>query len=65
MDYTYLLVFAYTKNGNSYFSNKVITLKSPFSEDNVEIEEASATVSNGQKSRIIGIYQIERGNRSG
>ena len=65
MDYTYLLVFAYTKNGNSYFSNKIVTLKGPFSEDNVKIEETEAAISNGQKSRIIGIYQIERGNRSG
>jgi len=64
MDYTYLLVFAYTKNGNSYFSNKITTLKNPFSEDNVKIEEATATISNGQKSRIVGIFPIEKGHRS-
>jgi len=40
--YTYIIVFYYTKNGNSYFPSKTITLKLPFCEDDAETQKVLA-----------------------
>ena len=63
MEYTYLIVFNYTKNGNAYFTNKTITIKLPFSEDDLVTQEEIATKENGHKTRIVGLYTIEKSRK--
>jgi hypothetical protein len=50
----------YSKNGNLYATNKIITLNSPFSEIDKETQEILASTENEHKSRITGIFQIEK-----
>jgi len=55
--YTYLIVFFYTKNGNSYFPDKIITLDHPFCQDDVETQKAIALKEYGL-SKTIHIHNL-------
>lgn len=55
--YTYIIVFYYTKNGNSYFPSKTITLDQPFSEDDAEIQKVLALKEYGL-SKTIHIHDL-------
>ena len=57
--FTYLLVFVYTANGNSYFTTKVKTFYRPFCVDDIESLEAEASKNNKHLSRLINIVSIE------
>lgn len=56
--YTYIIVFYYTKNKNSYFPSKTITLKQPFCEDDIEIQKALALASGEYDTKTIYIHDL-------
>lgn len=60
MTFTYLLVFFYTKNGNSYFSNMTANMSQPFSEDDKEMFEETAKALYHQKSYLVNIVPIKQ-----
>lgn len=64
--YIYIIVFYYTKKGNSYFPSKPIALRQPFCEDDIEIQKAIALASGEYDTKTIYIHDlipIEKGRR--
>jgi hypothetical protein len=58
--YTYFLVFEYTADRSSYSLNKIIRLKEPLCEDDVEIQEKLVTEQNkNRKVRLVFFSIIE------
>ena len=56
--YTYILVFYYTKNGNSYFPSKTITLDHSFGEDDIELQKSLALASGQYDTKTIYIHDL-------
>lgn len=57
--FTYLLVFYYTKNGNTYFTNSVVTQNQPFSVVDKERYELLETSNNQHRTILVNIIDIE------
>ena len=56
--FVYLLVFNYTKNGNSYFTNRIVFLDQPFSVTDTEKYELPESAKNDHLTRLINIISI-------